>query len=121
MCLISFNAPDNKYTLNAINGNLADISNKLGQIGYDISGIRKELKRIADSAEVIAGIKSKEEIILEEVIKNQSERVRLLCDIGNEEELDKEHAKLIRLYALKDTYIADRKNKMLELCGEDKQ
>ena len=69
MSLISFNAPNNSDYLSAICGHLYDISKNTEKIGYDIRYIREELTRIADSAEVIAGTKTKEEVIAEKAIE----------------------------------------------------
>lgn len=119
MCLISFNAPDNKAQLSSINGHLADISEKLQHIGIDIKGARKALERIATSAEVIAGIRTREEVFLDEIIERMSEDVRIMVEFGTEEELEEEE-KLHKLYALKDRYAKEREDKMFELCEEAK-
>lgn len=63
MCLFSVNVPDNKATLQAINGNLYEIANNTKQMGYSLQQIKKDMRRVADASEVIAGIVSKEEMI----------------------------------------------------------
>lgn len=63
MCLFSVNVPDNRATLSAINGHLYDIAQNTKQMGYSLERIKKDMIRVADASEVIAGIVSKEEII----------------------------------------------------------
>lgn len=119
MCLISFNAPDNSAQLSAINGHLADILEELHHIRFDIRGVRKALERIATSAEVIAGIRTREEVFLDEIIENLTEDVRIMNEFGTEDACEEEE-KLHKLYDLKERYAKDRENKMLELCEEAK-
>lgn len=63
MCLFSVNVPDNKGSLQAINGNLYEIANNTKQMGYSLQQIKKDMARVADASEVLAGIVSKEEVI----------------------------------------------------------
>lgn len=63
MCLFSVNVPDNGATLQSINGNLYEIANNTKQMGYSLQQIKKDIARVADASEVIAGIVSKEEVI----------------------------------------------------------
>lgn len=63
MCLFSVNVPNNKASLQAINGNLYEIAENTKQMGYSLQQIKKDMRRVADASEVIAGIVSKEEII----------------------------------------------------------
>lgn len=119
MCLISFNAPDNSAQLSAINGHLADISEELKHIGFDIRGVRKALERIATSAEVIAGIRTREEVFLDEVIETKREDVQIMIEFGTEDAQEEEE-KLNKLYALRERYAKERENKMFELCEENK-
>ena len=117
MSLISFNVPDNSDQLSAINGHLADILEELQHIGFDIRGVRKALERIANSAEVIAGIRTREEVFLDEIIENKIEDVRIMTEFGNED-ADEEEEKLHKLCDLRDRYAKDREDMMLKLCKE---
>lgn len=63
MCLFSVNVPDNKGSLQAINSNLYEIAENTKQMGYSLQQIKKDMARVADASEVVAGIVSKEEII----------------------------------------------------------
>lgn len=63
MCLFSVNVPDNKATLHSINGNLYEIAENTKKMSYSLQDIKKDIARVADASEVIAGIVSKEEII----------------------------------------------------------
>lgn len=63
MCLFSVNVPDNKAQLQAINGNLYEIAENTKKIGYSLQNIEKDMARVADASEVVAGIVTKEEII----------------------------------------------------------
>lgn len=63
MCLFSVNVPNNKGSLQAINGNLYEIAENTKKMGYSLQHIEKDIARVADASEVIAGIVSKEEVI----------------------------------------------------------
>lgn len=63
MCLFSVNVPDNKASLQAINGNLYEIAENTKKMSYSLQDIKKDMRRVADASEVIAGVVSKEEII----------------------------------------------------------
>ena len=63
MCLFSVNIPDNEDTLQSINSNLYEIAENTKQMGYSLQQIKKDMARVADASEVIAGIVSKEEVI----------------------------------------------------------
>lgn len=64
MCLFSVNVPDNNDSLEAINANLYEIAENTKQMGYSLQHIEKDMTRVADASEVIAGIVSKEEVIV---------------------------------------------------------
>lgn len=63
MCLFSVNVPNNKATLQAINVNLYEIAQNTKQMGCSLQQIKKDMARVADASEVVAGIVSKEEVI----------------------------------------------------------
>lgn len=69
MSLINIRMPDNSHTLQAINSHLYHISKNAERMGYSLEHVKKDMRRVADASEVVAGIKTKEEIQIEQAIK----------------------------------------------------
>ena len=128
MCLFSINMPDYSGKLSAINGNLYDITKNTEKMGYSLDSIRKDIRRVADASEVVAGIITKEEIQIQQAIERIRKTDSVMSGVfGYEEapahvqaEADINQLKIEKLYQKLELIKDERENKLLELCGEDK-
>lgn len=129
MGLININMPDNEGILQAINGHLYDISKNTEKMGYSLDRIEKDIRRVADASEVIAGVKTKEEIQTEQAIKRIEETDPVMSGLFDyedapahvQEESDANRLKIRELYRKLELIKDKRENKLLELCGEEEE
>lgn len=127
MGLININIPDNKFVLNSINGHLYDISKNTEKIGYSLDHIKEDVRRVADASEVIAGIKTKEEIQIEQVIKIIQDNDAIMSGLFYYEdaplhiieESDTNMEKINKLRQIQDKIKSKRENDLLKLYGKE--
>lgn len=127
MSLISFNAPDHRAQLNAINGNLYKIAENTKKIGYSLDSIREDMHRVADASEVVAGIKTKEEIQIEQTIKRIQDDDSIMSGLFSyedapehvREEADANSEKISKLRQVQERIKNKRANELLKLYEEE--
>lgn len=127
MSLISFNAPDHRAQLNAINGNLYEIVENTKKIGYSLDSIREDMHRVADASEVVAGIKTKEEIQIEQTIKRIQDDDSIMSGLFSyedapehvREEADANSEKISKLRQVQERIKNKRANELLKLYEEE--
>lgn len=127
MSLININMPDNKATLQAINGHLYDISKNTEKMGFSLERIEEGMRRVADASEVVAGIKTKEEIQIEQAIKIIQDDDVIMSGVFEYEtaplhirqESDANSGKIRKLRQIQEQIRNERETKLLGLCGEE--
>lgn len=126
MGLININMPDNKGILQAINGHLYDISKNTERMGYSLEHIKKDVHRIADASEVVAGVKTKEEIQIEQAIKRIQDDDAIMsglflyepAPLHIREESEANSVKINKLQQLQEQIKNERENELLKLSHE---
>lgn len=129
MGLININMPDNEGILQAINGHLYDISKNTARMGYSLEHIKKDVHRIADASEVVAGVKTKEEIQIEQAIKRIQDDDAIMSGLFEyetaplhiREESDANSAKIVKLQQLQEQIKNERENELLRLCRKEEE
>lgn len=113
--------------LNSINNNLRTIAFNTGDMATRLQRIEPQLKRIADAAEVAAGIKTKEEIQTEQAIEwIKEDDIFIGNDFDRVEDYPKQarekHEQNLRniekLRSLHDRLIEERIQKLIEQEGK---
>lgn len=94
--LCTVNVPDNSGVLNAINGNLYEINQNTKKMGYSLEYIEKDMQRVAESCEVIAGIMSREEAIALKRLREIDRYLSHCMEDQYDEKIDKERERIIR-------------------------
>lgn len=128
MGLININMPDNEGILQAINGHLYDISKNTEKMGYSLDRIEKDARRIADASEVVAGIKTKEEIQIEQSIERIRNNDGIMSGLFSyddapkhvREEADANSQKIKKLLQAQEQIKNERENELLRLYQVDK-
>lgn len=121
------NIPDHSFILHSINGHLYNISKNTKKMGYSLESIEKDIKRVADSSEVAAGIVSKEEIQIEKAIERINKKDLIMNgtffseeapdDVREEYKANAE--KIEQLRQLQQRIKDEREHNLLELRGEE--
>lgn len=126
MGLININMPDNRVILQSINSNLYDISKNTKKMGYSLERIEKDMHRVADASEVVAGIKTKEEIQIEQTIKRIQDDDGIMSGLFSyedapdhvREEADANSEKISKLRQMQEQIKNKRENELLKLYEE---
>lgn len=127
MGLININIPDNRGILQSINGHLYDISKNTEKMGYSLERIEKDVHRVADASEVVAGIKTKEEIQIEQTIKRIQDNDSIMSGLFSyedapehvREEADANSEKISKLRQAQEQIKNKRANELLKLYEEE--
>lgn len=129
MGLININMPDNSDILGTINGHLYDISKNTEKMGYSLDRIEKDIRRVADASEVIAGVKTKEEIQIEQAIKKIRDNDGIMSGLFSyddapkhvREESHTNSQKIEKLIQAQEQIKNERENKLLNLCRKEEE
>lgn len=127
MGLININIPDNRGILQSINCHLYDISKNTEKMGYSLERIEKDVHRVADASEVVAGIKTKEEIQIEQTIKRIQDDDGIMSGLFSYEdapehvieEADANSEKIRKLRQVQEQIKNKRANELLKLYEEE--
>ena len=90
------NVPDISGKLDAINGNLYGIEQNTKKMGYSLEYIEKDMQRVAESSEVIAGIMSREEAIALKRLREIDQYLSHCLEDEYNEEMHKERERIIK-------------------------